>query len=112
MRQDLTDITVLLDPGLEIASIGRSGPLEAEGTLCGKPFCFRANEDRWAFAIADQPGINPGHVLWHGKPGLVCRGSYEGEISATDATLIIQQCARELLSDHYSSQGSDHQWFQ
>jgi hypothetical protein len=72
-------------PGLEIAKIRQSDPLEVQGTLCGNPFHFSAHANRWS--------------LWQEKPGRICRGFYEGEMTALDATLIIQQCARELLSD-------------
>jgi len=36
-----------------------SGPVQAEGTINGFPFYFRARHDMWTFSISESPEVDP-----------------------------------------------------
>ena len=36
-----------------------AAPVQAEGTLDGHPFYFRARGDQWTFSLAEEPGCDP-----------------------------------------------------
>lgn len=44
---------------LTIAWIGGNCPVQAEGTIAGKPFYFRARFDSWSMRIGGDPVGNP-----------------------------------------------------
>lgn len=92
-------------PALEVTRLGGFAPVEAEGTLCGKPFYFRARGNRWTFALASGPQSDPVDVLCQNGAGGFLRQGTVGEpdthaagyMAPTEAMLLIQQCAREYL---------------
>lgn len=46
---------------IKIDYIGGNCPVQAEGTIAGKPFYFRARGDHWSIRIGDDPhryGVN------------------------------------------------------
>lgn len=43
----------------EITSIGGNCPVQAEGTIDGMPFYFRARGEHWSFSVADTPDGPP-----------------------------------------------------
>lgn len=45
----------MVEPNLEIDTIGGYCPVQAEGTVFGKPFYFRARGQTWSFAWGDDP---------------------------------------------------------
>ena len=42
-----------------IGKIYGSAPVQADGTINGFPFYFRARWDEWTFAISENPNISP-----------------------------------------------------
>jgi hypothetical protein len=36
-----------------------AAPVQAEGTILGKPFYFRARHEHWSFAVSENPGVDP-----------------------------------------------------
>ena len=36
-----------------------AAPVQAEGTILGKPFYFRARYKHWSFAVSDTPSVAP-----------------------------------------------------
>lgn len=42
-----------------IGKIYGSAPVQADGTVNGYPFYFRARWDEWSFAISENPNISP-----------------------------------------------------
>lgn len=43
----------------EITSIGGNCPVQAEGSIDGMPFYFRARGEHWSFSVADSPEGDP-----------------------------------------------------
>ena len=85
-----------------------AAPVQAEGTLDGHPFYFRARGDQWAFSLAEEPGLDPiyiesaegaagrGYFLAkeYGAPGSFA-ASYMPLAKARD---VIAACARRVAS--------------
>jgi hypothetical protein len=36
-----------------------AAPVQAEGTVAGRPFHFHARRDEWIFAVAEADGVDP-----------------------------------------------------
>jgi hypothetical protein len=47
------------DVDIHIDYIGGNCPVQAEGTVGGKPFYFRARWDKWSMGIGGDPVLNP-----------------------------------------------------
>jgi hypothetical protein len=47
------------DVGIHIDYIGGNCPVQAEGTVDGKPFYFRARWDKWSIGIGCEPVLSP-----------------------------------------------------
>jgi len=39
-----------------------AAPVQAEGTVDGHPFYFRARGDQWAFSVAEETGLDPVYI--------------------------------------------------
>lgn len=80
---------------IEITEIGGACPVQAEGTIDGNPFYFRARWDDWEFVVS-QPGTDPVQVLIDGN-GFYREGEHPnaGRMSVEEARDIIEQCAAE-----------------
>lgn len=39
-----------------------AAPVQAEGTVGGHPFYFRARGDAWTFSLAEEPGLDPASI--------------------------------------------------
>lgn len=82
-------------------------PVQAEGTVNGFPFYFRARYDTWTFAISENPAVDPVDIQMdeQGKTyGFFAEGRAGGEwdyaasyLDDDRAILIIERCAREYL---------------
>jgi hypothetical protein len=86
-----------------------AAPVQAEGTIAGRPFYFRARHDEWTLSVADRPDIDPIEIDsaaaaegrgWF-RSALVGmpreeRASY---LSVEEATAIIRRCAAEYIAD-------------
>jgi hypothetical protein len=86
-----------------------AAPVQAEGTLDGHPFYFRARGDRWTFAVAEEPGVDPVHI--DSAEGAVGRGFFleapygapgsfaAGYMALAVARDLIEECARRYRAD-------------
>lgn len=52
-------MTALLPPVVKIDNIGGFCPVQAEGTINGAPFYFRARGQRWTIGIGGDPVMKP-----------------------------------------------------
>ena len=100
---------------IENAKLGLKGmlyglaPVQAEGTINGFLFYFRAKYNEWTFAISEYPEIDPVDIQFpdNGKKyGFFAQGQYGGEfeskasyIDNDTAMNIIENCLSEYLRD-------------
>ena len=103
-------------PALQYRYITRASPVQAEGTVSGRPFFFHAKYHSWSFAVSERPGVDPvdiqiadraaeqGGWLREGTIGSPreARASY---LSKEDADAIIQQCAEAYVAERAMSEG-------
>lgn len=76
--------------GLKIDWLGGNCPVQAEGTVCGKPFYFRARWEHWSFRVGTDPIGNP-EWLREGEWG---DGPFAaGWMPEDEARKIIERCA-------------------
>jgi hypothetical protein len=82
-------------------------PVQAEGTVAGRPFYFRARGNTWEFTVAerdrdDPAGLGEGDVTagraWYRS------GTLPGRFDASwmpivDATSLINECARAYVNE-------------
>jgi len=87
-----------------------AAPVQAEGTLDGHPFYFRARGDHWTFSLAEEPGLDPVYIdsaesavgrgyflaAQYGAPGSFAAG-YMAPAEARD---LIGECVRRYRADH------------
>lgn len=80
---------------LQIEHIGGYCPVQAEGSVNGMQFYFRARHKQWQFSVGDDP---VGAMLGCSE-GFVRRGPYEkaGYMPEQDALDIIRRCAQEYV---------------
>jgi hypothetical protein len=84
---------------LKIDHIGGFCPVQAEGTIDGVPFFFRARGSHWSIGIGEDPvGIMLGN-----RDGWLKLADYgvfpqAGYMSLEEATRIIEECAREFTA--------------
>ena len=62
------DVTQGPDDGLWIRTIGGACPMQADGTMWGCPFYFRARHGEWHFYLSE-PGIDPVEGPWIHRAG-------------------------------------------
>src|SRR5437867_441378 len=86
-----------------------AAPVQAEGTVCGKPFYFRARHSSWSFAAARKPNLDPKALLlpergssevflMEGKFG---KASY---MSLSKARKLIESCVETYLREQTKSE--------
>jgi hypothetical protein len=82
-------------------------PVQAEGTIDGRSFYFRARGDTWQFTVAERAGDDPVALgkddvalgnAWYRSGTLP--GAFEASWMPLDqATSLIQECARAYVSE-------------
>lgn len=82
-------------------------PVQAEGTVNGFPFYFRARHDQWTFSISEDPEIDPVDIQMDEqgrKHGFFAEGRVGGEweyaasyLDDNSVRRIIERCASEYL---------------
>jgi hypothetical protein len=79
-------------------------PVQAEGTVIGKRFYFRARWDSWSFSVADSEDIDPVDVQLP-EQGFLREGQYgrrngydASRMKYDDAEAVIRQCAQEFVA--------------
>lgn len=88
---------------LDITYLDGDAPLQALGRINGYPFYFRARNNRWEFAVANQCGKYYDHAVLAtvGKGfGLVISRKYPDatSMSAESAMAIIRRCAEAFVA--------------
>jgi hypothetical protein len=88
------------EPAIYIEYFGGAAPVQAWGTVTGKPFYFRARHEAWSFGIALAPTIDPVDVQVPGA-GFLVEESYGTNFAASympesDAEAIIRRCAQRF----------------
>jgi hypothetical protein len=89
-------------------------PVQAEGTVEGRSFYLRARGNVWRFTVAEREGDDPAGL---GERDVALgnawfrSGTLPGEFEASwmpldEATSLIQQCAREYVSERESRQST------
>ena len=80
-----------------------AAPVQAEGTVAGRPFYFRARHEEWTFAVAEATGVDPADVEatepgrgWVTSGRVAERGA-ASHLSAAAADAIIQACAAAYI---------------
>ncbi len=83
-------------------------PVQAEGTVAGCSFYFRARGDTWEFTVAEHESDDPAGLgqqdvvvgkAWYRSGTLP--GRFEASwIPLDQATSLIQECAREYIGEH------------
>lgn len=92
---------------LEFDFISSMAPVQAEGTVAGCPFYFRARTRKWEFTLAQNPSDDPVELgpedvsrgaAWY-RTGEVAGGPFAASYLPLDeAASIIRDCAREYIS--------------
>ncbi len=92
---------------LEFEFTTAAAPVQAEGTIAGRPFYFRARHDGWTFAVADQPEVDPVEIDsasaargrgWFRSGTIGTPREYRASyLSADEAAAIIRRCAAEYM---------------
>ncbi len=77
--------------------------MQGWGTIAGHQFFFRARWDRWTFAIAESPDVDPVDIysteqgFYKEEP--YANGPYDaGYMPRDEAEAIVRRCAREYLT--------------
>lgn len=86
--------------GLIIDWIGGNCPVQAEGTIAGKPFYFRARGRKWSFEVGDGDLDDIAWVAnWHYEESYG-DGPYDaGWMPEKDALRFIQEAVQRYLAD-------------
>lgn len=102
---------------LIITDIGGNCPVQAEGTIDGVPFYFRARGDQWSMGIGDDPvGIphpseireEPPYVASPDEWYCLCSwGKWPdaGWMSESEARRLIEWCAEEYMRQKQTAAG-------
>ncbi len=83
-------------PGpLVIDTVGGNCPVEAEGTVGGKPFYFRARGEHWTMSIGGEPVMKP---EWHRRRQYGTRRFDAGWMEWNEAEAFIKESAADYLA--------------
>lgn len=92
---------------LEFEFTSFMAPVQAEGTIAGRAFYFRARTQRWELTVAENPGDDPAAldaasaavgVAWY-RTGEIPGGPFAASyVPLDEASSIIRSCAREYIA--------------
>jgi len=89
MNDSLLDI-------LKIEMIGGNCPVQAEGTVNGQPFYFRARGEHWSFGV----GVDPiGDPAWYHQERWSDEEFAAGWMDEAVARRLIDRCAAAYMAD-------------
>ncbi len=80
---------------LVINWLGGNCPVQAEGTVCGKPFYFRARGEHWRIGIGGKPICEP---EWEREEEWGDGPFAAGWMPEDEARRIIDRCASEYIN--------------
>ncbi len=96
-------------PHIQIEFLGGLAPVEARGTIDGRPFFFHACWDGWGFAVALDPNEDPRGIARSDDQRYYVEGEYgdAGQYEASympheEAEKIIRRCIEMFLEQHDS----------
>ena len=84
---------------LHIETIGGNCPVEAEGTICGKQFYFRARGRRWSFTVDDDPTDPLKKPEWYAECTWGNSQFAAGWMPEDEARRLIEWCAAEYAKN-------------
>ena len=88
--------------------LGGQAPVQAEGTVGGRPFYFRSRYEHWTFSISERDEVSPVEIdsaasgAEHGffREGRYGTGPFEASyMPEEEARRIIRACAAEYLRE-------------
>lgn len=88
---------------LKIAWLGGNCPVQAEGTVGGKPFYFRARGEHWSMGIGGDPVGHPSdpedeRPEWHRQRAWGDGPFAAGWMEEDEARRLIEECAADYLA--------------
>jgi len=83
---------------LVIETIGGNCPFQAEGTIGGVPFYFRARGQHWSIGIGGDDAV--GNPAWYREEPWGDGPFAAGWMDEGEARRIIERCAAEYLAQH------------
>ncbi|HEX8833571.1 MAG TPA: hypothetical protein VF719_05190 [Abditibacteriaceae bacterium] len=93
-----------MDEQVKIKTLTGHAPVQAEGTICGKRFHFRARWSGWCLSVAEDESVDPIDINTS-EQGFYVEGDYgrKGGYEASympdeDAKAIIERCAQAFIS--------------
>jgi hypothetical protein len=95
------------DLALKLEFTSTVAPVQAEGTVAGRSFYFRARGDTWEFTVAEREGDDPSELREEDVTGgraWYLSGTLPGRFEASwmpleKATSLINECARAYVSE-------------
>jgi hypothetical protein len=99
------DVTNALPLRFEFTTL--AAPVQAEGTIAGKPFYFRARGTEWAFTVSMRPGGDPAMLepedvvtgdAWY-RSGTVPGPFGASWMPIARATELIRECALAYVNE-------------
>lgn len=78
-------------PDFRLHDLGGNCPVQAEGTINGKPFYFRARHTSWTFSVGGDPYVAP---EWEHEETWGDGSSDAGWMTAAEARACIHKAAR------------------
>lgn len=81
--------------GLKIDCLGGNCPVQAEGTIDGVPFYFRARHRHWGMGIGGEPVCEP---QWYRERPYGIGEFDAGYMPLEDAERFIRACAADFLA--------------
>lgn len=85
-----------------------AAPVQAEGTVDGHAFYFRARHGIWEFAISEDPSVDPA-TIEHEEQGFYRTAVYPGGpfaascLPLSEAEALIRRCAGEYIESRARS---------
>jgi hypothetical protein len=86
----------MMETEIQIEMIGGNCPVQAEGTILGEPFYFRARGERWSLGIGEDPVGAPD--WYYEEPYRPDEPFAAGWMSLDEARGFIKQAAETYLS--------------
>lgn len=82
-------------------------PVQAEGTVDGHAFHFRARNEIWEFAISEDPAVDPATISTE-EHGFYRTAEYPraSHLPLPEAEALIRRCAGEYLQSRRPGQGT------
>ena len=92
--------------------LGGLAPVQAEGTVAGRPFYFRSRYEHWTFSVSEHDDVSPVEIdsVESGKAhGFFRQGQYGTDpfeasyMPEEEARRIIAACAEEYLRERQAA---------